>query len=417
MAELRLEDLGKTFAPALRAFDEVTFTVASGECLAIVGPSGCGKTTLLRVIAGLESATDGDIFIDNVKVNDLPSHRRDVALLSQRPAFLWQQTVRQNLRMAWTLREPFAPVRRWLGADRAREAELVRIACLLGLAPELERPLGHLSGGQQQRVALGRCLMHKAKLTLLDEPLGHLDAPMRTDLRRQIRNLARELGLTVLHVTHDPEEALAVGDRVAVMRDGRILQIDEPRQLRRCPGHRFVAELIHHEDGGFNWLPGVLVKEEFEPYFESVLGRWPVSLQIVEHLRESLYRGEKSPEIQGREQLSDTAQLDAPGTVENFAANPEKVDMMIGIPAAEVRCTTAVLDVEDLIRMVVKVCDLECSPSGNWVIGNREAGRWVGQADEAERFERGQEVNMAFAMNRAYFFDSLTGRTLYAPAG
>jgi multiple sugar transport system ATP-binding protein len=399
MAELRLEDLGKTFGPSIRAVDEVSFRITSGEYLALLGPSGCGKSTLLRIIAGLERQTEGDIHIDGVNVNKLPPHRRDVALLFQRPAFILQQTVRQNLGPAWTAR---SPLRHFFGAGRQQEDELLRIANLLELSNDLERPVGQLSGGQQQRVALGRCLLRKAKVTLLDEPLGHLDAPLRVELRRQIRTLAREFGLTMIHVTHDPAEALAIGDRVAVMRQGRILQIDEPRKLRRLPSHRFAAELIHHEDGGFNWLAGEIVKEEFDTYFEGAFGRWPVSLQIVDHLRESLYKGD------------------------NFNARQGKVAIMMGIPAAGVHCTTSRTGEEADVRLPVKVCEIECSAAGIWVIGvfpqplsqgERGERRWFGQADDAECFERGQEVTMTFSMNRAYWFDAATGRTLFAPTG
>ncbi len=391
MADLRLEDLGKTFAPSIRAVDEVSLTIASGEYVALLGPSGCGKSTLLRIIAGLERQTEGDIHIDGVNVNTFPPHRRDVALLFQRPAFIVQQTVRQNLCPAWTARAPWAPLRRFFGANQQDEEELLRIANLLGLANDLERPVGQLSGGQQQRVALGRCLLRKAKVTLLDEPLGHLDAPLRVELRRQIRGLARELGLTMIHVTHDPAEALAIGDRVAVMRQGRILQIDESRQLRRLPSHRFVAELIHHENGGFNWLAGEIVKEEFDTYFVGAFGRWPVSLHIVDHLRETLYKGQ------------------------NFDARQGKVNIMMGIPATEVHCTTGRTGEDAEVRVLLKVHELECSATRSWVIGADIRGRWIGRADDAERLERGQEVTMRFSMTRAYWFDAATSRTLFAP--
>src|SRR5262249_44372820 len=163
------------------------------------------------------------------------------------------------------------------------------------------------------------------------------DAPLRVELRRQIRALAREFGGTVIHVTHDPAEALAAGDRVAVIQNGRILQIDEPRQLRRCPLHRGVAELIHHQMGGINWLTGHVAKDGFEPYFECPCGRWQISLQMLERLRESLYKG------RSEKGLDFSAAKSAPiiaGKQEIFAPGNEKVDMMIGIPAAEVRSTT-----------------------------------------------------------------------------
>jgi ABC-type sugar transport system ATPase subunit len=385
MAELHLDEISKIFAPTICAADAISLTVARGECVALVGPSGCGKSTLLRIIAGLEAQTAGDVFIDGVNVNAVPPHRRDVALLFQRPAFLVQKSVRHNLRPAWGWGS-------WFGSS-VKDDELRRMAEMLGLAADLDRPVSQLSGGQQQRVALGRCLLRQAKVTLLDEPLGHLDAPLRTELRRQIRALARELGLTLVHVTHDPVEALAMGDRVAVMRQGRLLQVDEPRNLRRAPNHRAVAELTHHEDGGINWLAGAIVKEEFDSYFEGPFGRWPVSMQIVDRLRESLYKEE------------------------NFAAGQGKVDIMTGIPAAAVCCTSSHADLTDDVVLAMKVQEIESMSAGSWVIGSAAAGRWIGKASEAERLERSQEVQMIFSMNRAYWFDAATGRALFAPTG
>ncbi len=407
MADLRLENIAKMFPPALAALADISLTVASGECLAVVGPSGCGKTTLLRIIAGLEMQTAGDVFIDGKNVNAVPPHHRGVALLFQRPAFHLQQSVRQNLRMAWTLREPLAPLRLWFGANEPRENELVRMAQMLGLDQDLDRPLQQLSGGQQQRVALGRCLLRKAPITLLDEPLGHLDAPLRTELRRQIRAMARELGLTLIYVTHDPTEALAIGDRVAVMQRGRILQIDTPRQLRRSPTYRQVAELIHHEDGGFNWLPGVIAKEGADAFFEGALGRWPVSLHVLERLRESLYQGENA-----------AANLETTVASENFHANQGKPPIMIGIPAAHVRCTTSRAAGDDVdVRLMLKVMDVETLAAGSWVIGSVGEKAWIGRADDDERFERGQEIAMTFSLQQAYWFDVATGRTMFAPTG
>ena len=218
--ELRLDHIGKLFPPSRHVLHDISLTVAPGECLAMLGPSGCGKTTLLRIIAGLETLTTGTIYIGGQAVNDVPCHRREVSLMFQRPALVPNQTVWQNLRWAWTLREPWSFRRR---LDEPREQELVRIARLLGLEADLDRPVRQLSGGQQQRVALGRCLLRKTKICLLDEPLSHLDAPLRADLRQQIRMLTRELNITLVHVTHDPEEAFTIGDRVVAMKEGRIV--------------------------------------------------------------------------------------------------------------------------------------------------------------------------------------------------
>lgn len=412
MANQRLDQIGKTFSSGVLALDDVSWSVPAGECIALVGPSGCGKTTLLRIIAGLEREHVGQVFIDDVDVTDVPPYRRSVAMLFQNPAFHVNQSVRQNLRQAWSISEPLAPLKRWFGGERPREAELTRVAEILGLSNELECPMHQLSGGQQQRVALGRCLLREAKITLLDEPLAHLDAPMRVEMRRQIRRLAREFGLTVIHVTHDPAEALAIGDRVAVLHHGRLLQMDEPGQLRRCPTHQFVVEMIHHETGGLNWLSGQISKDGHDSTFENPLGRWPVSLETVGHLKEGLYRGKSS-------QTDITASGPISGSQNNEIPAPknEKVDMMMGIAAVHIRCTTDLGHADDRIRLVGTVDQIETYAGGRWVISICAGSplRWIGRADDGERLERGQKIAMLFSMDKAYWIDASNGRVFFAP--
>jgi ABC-type sugar transport system ATPase subunit len=281
------------------------------------------------------------------------------------------------------------PLQSLFGANSRAEGECVRIAGLLGLAEELDRPVQALSGGQQQRVALGRCLLQDSGIRLLDEPLGHLDAPLRADLRREIRAFTQSA--TTIHVTHDPEEALAIGDQVAVMYGGAIVQIDEPAKIRRLPANRFVAELVHQATGGINFLPGVLVRDEDDVYFDSIFGRWTVSLHVLPALRESLCLGE------------------------NFHARSGKTDMIVGIAVGDVRsgCDVHADDGEVSLRMAVRA--YEHAVAGNRVIAANERGSWIGRAMGDEYMERGQAVTMAFSMDRAYWFDSQTGRTLVAP--
>ena len=385
--ELYLEEIGKTYSPAARALAAVTLRVTPGEWLALVGPSGCGKTTLLRVIAGLEPPSSGQIIIDGQCVNDVPCHERGVAMLVQRPALIPQQTVRHNLRWAWTLRQSW---RLLFGTDRRRDEELVRVARVLDLERDLDRPIQQLSGGQQQRVALGRCLLRQAKLCLLDEPLGHLDAPLRTELRRQIRSLAQELRVTTIHVTHDPEEAFSAGDRVAIMQQGLIVQADAPAEIRHFPMSRFVTELVHQGNGGMNLLGGRICPDGIDTFFENAFGRWPISSQILHNLRESLFQGENSHAGEG------------------------KVHIMMGIAASEVRGGGELGGDED-VRFALPVQQQEHSAAGNWLIAADARGRWIGRAASDERFHRGQVVMMAFSMARAFWFDNVTGRTLVVP--
>lgn len=390
MVELQLDGISKTFARGNAVLDDLSLTVKPGEYLTLVGPSGCGKTTLLRVIAGLEDATTGELRMDGKRVNETPSHRRAVAMLFQQPALIPQYTVEQSLRAAW----------RWtLFKDAEREAELSRIASMLGLQADLRHPVGQLSGGQQQRVALARCLLRRPKLCLFDEPLGHLDAPLRSQLRRQIRDIADELRFAAIHVTHDPDEAFAVGDRVAVMSAGRIVQVDTVKGLHRMPRNRFVAEMIHHSSGGLNTLAGHIRQDGLDTTFESPFGRWPMPAQSVSDLRESL---QSSKILHGSDKSP-------PKDV--------KVAIMIGIAAHEVRCSTEPARSDDIVSLRLPVRSEEADLHGTWIIAGDERGRWIGRLGVQERVERGQVVLMTFSMSRAYWFDAVTGRTLVAPTG
>jgi len=367
----------------------VTFNVAPGECLALVGPSGCGKTTLLRVIAGLDAPSSGIVKFDGRDVADVPSHRRGVAMLFQRPALMPTRSVRHNLGWAWTLQQPC----RLFGIGRARERGLSDIAKLLQLADVLDRPVQELSGGQQQRVALGRCLLRQAKLLLFDEPLGQLDAPLRMGLRRQIGALVKERGLTAIFVTHDPEEALAFGDRVAVMHEGRLVQIDEPMVLRRFPANCAVAQWVHEATGGMNQIAGSFVREDMDTFFECAFGRWPIAVTVLKDLRESLFK------------------------CENFNADATKVHMIVGIAAQDVWCDADAAPGDNAVRLVLPVLAQESTTAGDWVIAGDSRGQWVGRLASRLHYRRGDKVTMVFTMERAFWFDSATGRTLHARTG
>jgi ABC-type sugar transport system ATPase subunit len=236
MAEIELEQITKDYPGGIRAIHDLTLRIPSGELLVLVGPSGCGKTTLLRLIAGLDRPTAGGIRIGGQDMNDMPPRRRDVGLVFQRPALYPHLTVRENLafglRLRQRRREPFP----W---DRVEE-----VARQLTLTSIMDRRPGQLSGGQQQRVALGRSLVRQPRVLLLDEPLSDLDTPLRSELRRELHLLHARLLTTILHVTHDAQEALNLGDRVAVMDRGVLQQVDRPDVLYRRPANRFVAGFL-----------------------------------------------------------------------------------------------------------------------------------------------------------------------------
>ncbi|HEY3544041.1 MAG TPA: sn-glycerol-3-phosphate ABC transporter ATP-binding protein UgpC [Gaiellaceae bacterium] len=235
MAGILLDGVTKIFAGGVTAVDEVTLEIAPGEFLVLVGPSGCGKSTLLRMIAGLEETTAGTIWIDGDDVTDLPPRSRDIAMVFQNYALYPHMSVRDNL--AYGLK-----VRKTAKAETARRVD--EVARLLGLDELLDRRPAALSGGQRQRVAMGRAIVREPRAFLMDEPLSNLDAKLRVGMRAQLSALHARLGTTTVYVTHDQVEAMTLGQRVAVMRDGRILQVDTPQALYAEPVNLFVAAFI-----------------------------------------------------------------------------------------------------------------------------------------------------------------------------
>jgi multiple sugar transport system ATP-binding protein len=235
MTHVRFDAVTKEFADGLRAVDQLDLSIDQGEFMVLVGPSGCGKTTALRMTAGLEVITEGTISIDGRVVNDVPSAKRDIAMVFQNYALYPHMTVFEN--MAFGLQQ-----RR----IRKRDLELrVReIARLLELEPFLSRKPKALSGGQRQRVAMGRAIVRRPSVFLMDEPLSNLDAKLRVQMRAEIRALQRRLGVTTIYVTHDQIEAMTMGDRVAVMRAGELQQVATPQELYRQPANLFVAGFI-----------------------------------------------------------------------------------------------------------------------------------------------------------------------------
>jgi multiple sugar transport system ATP-binding protein len=235
MAQIELEHLTKVFQGGTVAVDDVSLRVEDGEFMVLVGPSGCGKSTLLRMIAGLEEVTEGHIRVGGRDVTDLAPRRRDVAMVFQSYALYPHMSVRQNI--GYGLK-----VRKTPKGETKRRVE--EVAKLLGLDELLDRRPAQLSGGQRQRVAMGRAIVREPQAFLMDEPLSNLDAKLRVGVRASLAQLHARLGVTTVYVTHDQTEAMTLGQRVAVMRDGHILQVDEPQTLYRQPVDLFVAAFI-----------------------------------------------------------------------------------------------------------------------------------------------------------------------------
>jgi multiple sugar transport system ATP-binding protein len=235
MAQIVLEGVTKVFGSDVVAVDDVSLEIEDGEFMVLVGPSGCGKSTILRILAGLEEVTAGEVFIGDRQVTDLAPKERDIAMVFQNYALYPHMTVEQNLGFGLKLRKTPRD-------DRRRR--VLEVAGILGLDTMMERKPAELSGGQRQRVAMGRAMVREPQAFLMDEPLSNLDAKLRVQMRAQFAKLHDRLRTTTVYVTHDQVEAMTLGQRVAVLRDGVLQQVDTPQQLYGRPVNLFVAAFI-----------------------------------------------------------------------------------------------------------------------------------------------------------------------------
>jgi ABC-type sugar transport system ATPase subunit len=235
MASIELEHVSKLYANGAYGVRDVDLNIADGEFVIFLGPSGCGKSTTLRMIAGLESITSGDLRIGGRSVTNIAPRDRNVAVVFQSYALYPHMTVRENMGFGLKMR----------GAPRESiEAKIQDAAALLGLSTYLDRKPAALSGGQRQRVALGRAIVREPNAFLLDEPLSNLDAQLRAEMRLELVKLHRRLGRTIIHVTHDQVEAMTMGDRICIMRDGRMVQVGRPLEVYANPADTFVAKFL-----------------------------------------------------------------------------------------------------------------------------------------------------------------------------
>jgi multiple sugar transport system ATP-binding protein len=247
MAEIQFKEITKRYPDGFEAVKAIDLDIGDGEFMILVGPSGCGKSTALRMIAGLEDITEGDLIIGGERVNDLAPRDRDIAMVFQNYALYPHMTVRDNMGFALKLAK----------ADKSEiDTKVTEAARILDLEQHLDRKPANLSGGQRQRVAMGRAIVRDPKAFLMDEPLSNLDAKLRVQMRTEVARIQKRLGTTMVYVTHDQTEAMTLGDRVAVMRAGVIQQVDTPANLYESPQNLFVAGFIGSPS--MNFLPGRL---------------------------------------------------------------------------------------------------------------------------------------------------------------
>ncbi len=265
MARVQLEHVDKIYDGAFKVVHDFNLDIADGEFIVLVGPSGCGKSTTLRMVAGLEDISAGTIKIGERIVNDVTPKDRDIAMVFQNYALYPHMTVFANMAFALQLR----------GVSKAEiEKKVNRAADVLGIRGLLDRRPKALSGGQRQRVALGRAIVREPQCFLFDEPLSNLDAKLRVEMRAELKQLHVDLGATTIYVTHDQEEAMTLGDRVVVMRDGVVQQVGSATEIYHAPQNSFVAGFLGSPP--MNFLRGELVEEGGELYFDEGSGKLPV---------------------------------------------------------------------------------------------------------------------------------------------
>lgn len=386
MAEVVFEKVTKVYPRGVRALADLTLTIRNGERLVLVGPSGSGKSTALRLIAGLETPTSGSVRLAGRDMHGVSPRERNVALMFQRPTFYPHLNVRENLAFGARLRG-----RGWIGAlfDRVvnpgKSGELARQAAeldqrvaeaarFLELEEVLERRPGQLSGGQQQRVALGRALVRRPAVFLLDEPLSNLEPRLRTDLRRQLHLLQRRLDATMIAVTHDPIEALTFGERVAVLDGGVLQQAARPQELYERPGNRFVAGFIGWPP--MNFLAGRVTVHDNEPRLSTEIGSLTLPADVLTACKAA------SIEVGIRPEHLTLAATAVPGR--SLALAVELIE-----PLGD---STLVTCRRETVRLTARV-----------------AGR--------PAWSVGEMVEVVFDMARIYLFESMSGRCLTAGAG
>jgi len=273
MAQVSLKNISKIFPGNVKAVDNVSLGVENKEFMVLVGPSGCGKSTTLRMVAGLEDITEGDVYIGDKLVNDVPAKDRDIAMVFQSYALYPHMSVFENMSFGLRLRRIPKPEI----MKRVHEA-----ADILGIKRLLNRKPRELSGGERQRVAVGRAIVRKPLVFLFDEPLSNLDAKMRVQMRTEIHKLHIKLQTTIIYVTHDQVEAMTMGDRIAVMKDGVLLQVADPISIYDHPKNKFVAGFIGSPP--MNFMNGRIIKKEGKIYFDE--GK--IQVKLVDDMRQKI---------------------------------------------------------------------------------------------------------------------------------
>ena len=366
MAQVSLNNVSKIFPGGVKAVDKVNLGVENKEFMILVGPSGCGKSTTLRMVAGLEDMSEGDIYIGDKKVNDVPAKDRDIAMVFQNYALYPHMTAFENMAFGLKLRHyPRIEIN-----QRVNEA-----ADILGIKHLLKRKPKELSGGERQRVAVGRAIVRKPLVFLFDEPLSNLDAKMRVQMRTEIHKLHIRLQTTIIYVTHDQVEAMTMGDRVAVMKDGVLQQVADPITVYDCPKNKFVAGFIGSPP--MNFMKGKIIKKDGRIYFDE--GK--IQVKLVEDMHPKL-----TPYI-GRE-------------------------VILGIRSEDIydKLFVSQAPPENIIKVNCEVVE----PMGSEVYLYLNTGKhtFIARVGAHDRPQVNQDIDVVFDMSKVHFFDKDSEETI-----
>lgn len=367
MARVKLHNIRKVYENGFVAVHGANFEVRDGEFLVLVGPSGCGKSTMLRMIAGLESITEGKLFIGDNVVNDVPPKDRDIAMVFQNYALYPHMTVFDNMGFGLKLRK--------FEKDTLKQ-RVEQAADILGIESILDRKPKQLSGGQRQRVAVGRAIVRKPQVFLFDEPLSNLDAKLRVQMRTEISKLHRQLGTTMIYVTHDQVEAMTMGNRIVVLKDGHVQQIDTPLNLYNHPVNRFVAGFIGSPS--MNFMPGTILRDD-GLHFRAMGNAFTIELtdELATHLKD----------YAGKEVI--------------LGIRPE--DLYV---AGSPYITTKVAEAPVLIDVI--------EPMGNEIVVYASSldQNIVARVSPQPLPDPGQSLDIALDLTKLHFFDAETGEAI-----
>jgi multiple sugar transport system ATP-binding protein len=390
MAEIVMDGISKRFADGFEAVKDMNLDVQDGEFMILVGPSGCGKSTALRMIAGLEDITDGELRIGDQVVNQIAPKDRDIAMVFQNYALYPHMSVREN--MAFPLKLAKAP-------QQEIDQKVEEAASILDLTQHLDRRPANLSGGQRQRVAMGRAIVRDPKAFLMDEPLSNLDAKLRVQMRTEVSRIQSRLGTTTVYVTHDQTEAMTLGDRVAVMRSGVLQQVGAPSELYGNPTNLFVAGFIGSP--AMNFMPATVQGDSVKLPMGDV--------RVPDEVRQRLSSqdGGRSVIVGIRPESFEDASLLGADTRDRGATFQTKIDLVESLGA------------EDYVYFEVQTEQLQsdqleelAQDAGAHEVPSSGEGQVVARVDAASKISRGSDAELWLDTTKLHFFDPSSGESL-----